>query len=46
MEIKKINLAIEEQLHRALKLKATQEGKPLYQFIVEVLSKEAKQNDD
>lgn len=40
MEIKKINLAIGEQLHRALKLKATREGKPLYHFIVEVLSKE------
>ena len=42
MTIKKINLAIDEQLHKALKLKATNEGKPLYQFIVEILRKEVK----
>ena len=42
MSIKKINLAIEEQLHKTLKLKATNEGKPLYQYIIEILTKAVK----
>ncbi len=42
MGIKKINLAISEELHKALKLKATQEGKALYELIIEILAKEVK----
>lgn len=46
MTIKKINLAVDEELHRALKLKATSEGKTLYKFIIEILIREVNQNDD
>lgn len=42
----RINIAVEEETHRALKMLAVSQGKPLKEIVLEALREKAKKQDE